>query len=186
MDSNVLKDNFGSSSGSNVPEGMEVIGRYKFECFDADGNLKWVEEFDNLVTTLGKNQLLDVGWGGTTYAAMYMGLISSVSYTTGPVVGDTLASHAGWTEAGLANAPTYSGNRATLAWNAASAGSKATTSTSFTFTGSGTVKGSFIVTTNNTKDNTATGILMSAGTFAADKVVVSTDVVNVTYTSTLT
>lgn len=62
-------------------------------------------------------------------------------------------------EAGNANAPTYSGTRKTCEWNAASGGSKALSAAlSFAFTGSGTVKGAFLVFGTgalNTIDNTA-------------------------------
>ena len=117
-----------------------------------------------------------------------MGLISSTSYTA-VSAGDTMASHAGWLEAGGANAPTYSGNRKTAVWSAASAGAKALSAAlSFAITSSGTVKGAFIVFGSgavNTKDNTS-GTLWSAGTFATgDKSVVNGDTLNVNYSTSL-
>lgn len=142
----------------------------------------WSEEVDNLVTTGGKNDLLDKYFAGSSYTATWFcGLISSVSYTA-VAVGDTMASHSGWTEAGGTNAPTYTGNRPALAFSSASAGSKATSSaSSFTFTGTGTIKGMF-GTTITTKDGT-TGVLYNAVLFTGgDRAVVSTDVVNVSVT----
>ena len=168
-------------------DGMSIHGRFDVQCFDKDGNLKWEDTIDNTVMTLGKNEILDKFYAGSAYtAALYMGLISSVSYASVPVVGDTQSSHATWTECGATNAPNYSsGTRVAVAWNAAAAGSKASTATSFTFSNGGTVKGC-LISTNNTKDGT-TGILVSAGLFTGgDRVVVNTDVLNVTYTSTLT
>lgn len=144
---------------------------------------KWAESQWNLVTTPGKNDLLDKYLAGSAYtAAWFCGLISSVSYTTGPAVGDTMSSHGGWTEAGGTNAPTYSGNRPALAFAAASGGSKATSSaSSFTFSGGGTIKGMF-GTSVTTKDGT-TGILYNGVLFSGgDRVVVSSDVVNVSVT----
>lgn len=142
----------------------------------------WTEQKSNLVTTGGKNDLLDKYLSGSGYtAAWFCGLISSVGYSA-IAAGDTMASHAGWTEAGGANAPTYSGNRPALAFAAASGASKATSSpSSFTFTGAGTIKGMF-ATTVTTKDGT-TGILYNAVLFTGgDRVVASTDVVNVSVT----
>lgn len=142
-------------------------------------------EFPNVVTTFGKNYLLDNGLAGSAYtAAFYMGLISSVSYSA-VAAADTMASHAGWLEAGATNAPTYSGSRKTAAWASASAGSKALSAgLVFTFTGAGTVKGCFLNTVA-TVDGT-TGTLYSAGLFTGgDQPVVATNTLTVTYAASL-
>jgi hypothetical protein len=176
--------------GSGLAESADAHGRYEIECIGADGKLKWRDTIENLVATVGKNLALDTFLAGSTYTVVgpYMGLISSVSYTA-VAAGDTMASHAGWLEAGGTNAPTYSGNRKTAVWSAAAAGAKALSAAlSFAITGTGTVKGAFFCYGTgalNTKDNTA-GVLWSAGTFSSgDKSVVNGDTLNVNYSTSL-
>lgn len=143
----------------------------------------WEDGFRNTVVTVGKNDLLDKYFAGSTYtAAFFVGLISSTSYSA-IAAGDTMSSHAGWLEAGVANTPTYSqSTRPAPTFSAASAGSKATSSAmTFSITGTGTVKGGF-VTTVSTKDGT-TGILYSAGLFTGgDQPVVNANTLSVSLT----
>jgi hypothetical protein len=147
---------------------------------------KWSLVEHNLVTTAGLTDILDKYFKGSSYtAAWFCGLVSSTSFTAYNAA-DTMASHAGWLEAGGTNAPTYTGNRPALTFGTASAGSLATSSaSSFTFTGAGTIKGMF-ANTVTTKDGT-TGTLYNAVNFTGgDRAVVSTDVVNVSVTYTAT
>jgi hypothetical protein len=160
---------------------LSAKGHFKVECIGADGELKWEDEIHNLVTTVGKNDILDKYLAGSAYTqTIRMGLKGAGT----AVVGDTQASHGAWLEQGLANAPTYTGNRPSPAFSAASAGSKTTSAAvSFAITSSGTVAGCFI---NNggsaTKDDT-TGVLFSAGDFSGgNRAVINGDTLNVTYT----
>jgi hypothetical protein len=173
--------------GGSMLEALGLQGHYEVECIGPDGRLKWRDTIKNLVTTVGKNLALDtiVAGSGYTVTGPYMGLISSVSWSA-VAAGDTMASHSGWTEAGATNAPTYTAPRKTCAWNAASGGSKALSAAlSFAITGSGTLKGCFLVFGSgavSTIDNTS-GTLLSAGVFSGgDKVVANGDTVNVSYT----
>ena len=181
-------DNGGISIGRNVGvhEGMDAQGKYHCQCFDSEGNLKWEDDIENTVVTVGKNLALDTILAGSSYtAAWYMGLISLASYSAISAA-DTMASHAGWLEAGNANAPTYSqGTRPAPAWSSASAGSKATSAAVvFSITSTGTVKGCFLNTVS-TKDGT-TGTLYSAGLFTGgDKAVGNGDTLNVSYTASM-
>jgi len=147
--------------------------RYRVECVGADGRVKWVEEFSNLVTTAGKNDLMTKYFKGSTYtAAWYLGLKGTGS----AAVGDTLASHAGWSEVNP-----YSGNRPAITFGTASGGSLAASSAvSYSITGSATVAGAFIATANTG----TSGTLYSAGDFAVARSVVSGDTLNVTPTVT--
>lgn len=167
-------------------EQAQAHGVYTARCYDADGNLKWEDTFDNLVLTAGKNDMLDKYLAGSAYtAALYLGLIAATSYSA-IAAGDTMASHAGWLEAGGATAPGYSQTtRRAAAWAAASAGAKALSAAlTFNFTSGGTVKGCFLAT-NSTKDGTA-GICFSAGLFSGgDKVVASGESIDVSYSLSL-
>ena len=166
----------------NIENTLKLENIYVVECFGPDGKLKWTDDIHNIVVYAGLNDLLDKYLAGSAYtAAWYCGLISSVSYSA-IAAGDTMSSHAGWTEAGATNAPNYSGNRPALTFASASGGSKATSSaSSFTFSASGTIKGMF-GTSVTTKDGT-TGILYNAALFSGgDRAVVSSDVVNVSVT----
>ena len=162
---------------------VTIKGYYHAICYDKDGNVKWEDDIENLVTTVGKNLTLDTILGNSAAGAVVMGL-KGVGTS---VVGDTQASHAGWLEVGLANAPTYSGNRKTPSFSAAAAGVKATSAAStFSITSTGTVAGCFInIGGSATIDNT-TGTLFSAGDFSSSKAVVNGDSIAVSYSATLT
>jgi len=169
------------NAGSTELFGLE--GVYTFECYDAQGNLKWSDNIDNLTTNVGRKSLLDSYFANTGGGAVVMGLkgTGTAAYT------DTQSSHSGWLEVGATNAPTYSGTRKTPTFSAATSANPSVLSTSaavvFSMTGSGTVAGAFInIGGSSTIDNT-TGTLFSAGDFTAgSKTVTSGDTINVTYT----
>lgn len=167
-----------------------VLGRYHAVFRDADGIVLHEEYFDNLLTTLGKNALLDDSLAGSSYSVTgpFMGLISSTSFTAVSAA-DTMASHSGWLESGGANAPTMSSTRQTCVWSASSGGVKALSAgLTFTFTGSGTVQGAFITYHSgavSTVGSTA-GTLYSAGTLTSPQAVVSTNTLTLSYSTTLT
>lgn len=158
---------------------LGVHGRFDVVCIGPDGVEKWRDHIDNLVTTVGKNDLLDKYLKGSAYTQTFrMGLKGAGA----AVLADTQASHASWVEQGLANAPTYTGNRKDVVMGAAAAGVSTSPTQAFAITSSGTVAGCF---TNNggsaTKDDT-TGVLFSAGDFSGgNKVVGNGDTLNVTY-----
>jgi hypothetical protein len=168
------------SKFNNLTETIGVTGYYNVQCLDSDGQVKWTDTIENLVVTVGKNDLLDKYFAGSAYtAAWYMGLVDGASTPT-YAAGDTLASHAGWTES-----TAYSGsNRATVAWNAASAGSKASTATSFSINATATIAGALLTVTQVRA--TTTGVLYSAGSFSGgNRSVANGDTLNVTYTASV-
>lgn len=168
------------SRQSSMDEGVGITGSYELTCFDKDGNLKWSEPIKNLVVTVGKNDLLDKYFAGSAYtAAWYIGLVDGASSPT-YAAGDTMSSHSGWSE----TVPYSNSTRPSVAWNAASSGSKVSTATSFTINATATVAGAFL-TTNSTKSGT-TGTLYSAGSFTGgNRSIASGDTLNVTYTASV-
>lgn len=169
--------------GAAFGDRIKLTGRFDVVCIGSDGNEKWRDHIDNLVTTVGKNDILDKYLLGSSYTQTFrMGLAGAGT----KAAGDTQASHAGWLEVGLANAPTYTGNRKSVTMGAAAAGASVSPTQAFAITSSGTVAGCF---TNNggsaTIDNT-TGVIFSAGDFSGgSKVVANGDTLNVTYTLTV-
>jgi len=179
--------------GCQFNEGLSIKGLYTARCIGPDGEVKWEDTIDNVVTTVGKNHMLDNDLQtSVAIVGPYMGLISSVGYVSVPVIGDTMASHATWVEAGSAsNFPLYTTPRKTAAWSAAAAGAKALSAAlSFPIiTTGGTVKGCFIVYGTGAVSTIAdtNGTLFSAGLFTGgDKVVGVGDTLQVSYTVTLT
>lgn len=166
------------AGNSALSEVISITGSYTVECYAADGSLKWSDQIKNLVVTVGKNDLLDKYFTGSAYTAQwYLGLIDSGGTYS---AGDTMLSHPTWTE----NTGYSSASRPAPSWNAASAGSKATTATAFSINATSTIGGAFL-TSNNVKGGT-TGILYSAGNFTGgNRAVVSGDTLNVTYTASV-
>lgn len=185
-----LDEQSGASVEKNAATGESIAmtGHYAVECYGADGQLKWQENIENLVVNVGKIDILDKYFTGSTYTAVwYLGLVDGASTPTYNAA-DTMASHAGWTEntgyaAATRPAPTWGSATATGGGaGSAGTGSKATTATAFSINATSTIAGAFL-TTVNTKGGT-TGTLYSAGSFTGgNRSVTSGDTLNVTYTA---
>lgn len=168
-------------------ESLSAKGRFTVECFDKDGNLKWKEENDNLVVNVGLQDMNTKYFSGSSYtAAWYIGLYGAAS-SNNPAAGDTMSSHAGWTEVTAYSQAT----RPAAVFGTATTANPSVISNSasvavFSINGTTTVGGAFL-TSNNTKSGT-TGTLFSASDFQApgDRSVVSGDTLNVTYQFSLT
>lgn len=177
------------SKGMIQMEDAHAEGHYNVECRDAEGNLKWNDEIENLVVNVGKNLALDTLFTGSAYTTVgpFMGLANSA--VASATATDTMITKTTWLEVGTANAPAYTAPRKTVTFSAASVGAKASSGTyTFTFTSAGTVGGCFIVTGTgalSTIDNTA-GVLYSVGAFTGgSKVVASSDTLTVTYSASM-
>ena len=167
-------------------EKVKAGGVFTVQCFDSEGNLKWSEEKHNLVVNVGLKDMNDKYFTGSSYtAAWYIGLYGAAA-SNDPAAGDTMASHAGWTE--VTDYSEATRPAATFAAATTADPSVITNSASvavFSINATTTVGGAFL-TSDNTKGGTS-GILFSASDFASpgDRAVVSGDVINCTYTFSL-
>lgn len=162
--------------------GFGIGGVYTVQCFAADGTLKWTEICHNQVKNGGLDHMLGVVFKASAQVTTwYVGLITAGGTTT--TAGDTMASHAGWTE--FVN---YSGTDR-IAWDEGTAsGGVITSSTTSDFTidaGGGTVMGIFIASVAAQSPGN-TGTLWSTADFATSQLVATSDVLKVTYTLTAT
>ena len=164
-------------------------GVFTVECRDAEGNLKWTEEFPNLVVNEGLQDMNAKYFQGSGYtAAWYLGLVQGPGSGTTYAAGNTLASHAGWTE--LVPGTAYTGNRIAVVFNAASPTladpsvvSNSVAPSVFPMLVNSTVVAGAFLTTAATGTS---GVLFSAGDFTGgDKTVDAGDTLNVTYTFSL-
>lgn len=160
-------------------------GVYRVECVGADGKVKWVEEAHNLVVNEGLQNMVAAYLDAATQTTVwYLGLITGPGSGTTIAAGDTLATHAGWTE--FTN---YTGNRKTVTFGTATTADpsvidNSASPASFSISGAGgVVAGAFLA---SVATGTA-GILFSASDFQSpgDRTVVSGDTLNVTYTFSL-
>lgn len=172
--------------GSRPEESARAFGKFKIECFDKDGNLKWQAENHNLVVNVGLQYMC--GTALTSVAQItswYIGLYGAGASNT-PAAGDTMASHAGWTEVTpYSNATRPACTFATATTANPSVATNSASVAAFTINATSTVGGAFLVD-NSTKGG-STGTLFSAADFNSpgDRSVVSGDTLNVTYTMSL-
>jgi hypothetical protein len=176
----------GLVAGTRSGEEMLALGKFKIQCFDKDGKLKWEDENHNLVVNTGLQYMCGSALTSVTQiTTWYIGLYGAGA-SNAPAAGDTMASHAGWTEVvpySNADRPTCSFATATTA-NPSVATNSASVA-AFNINATATVGGAFLVS-NNTKSG-STGTLFSAADFSApgDRTVANFDTLNVTYTLSL-
>lgn len=160
-------------------------GVFHVQCFGADGNLKWETKEHNLVVNQGLQSMNAQYFKGSGYtAAWYLGLVTGPASGTSFAAGDTLASHAGWTEY-----TDYSGNRKAVTFGTATTADpsvidNSASAASFTISGSGgVIAGAFLCSVATG----TSGVLFSASDFQSpgDRTVVAGDTLNVTYTFSL-
>ena len=173
-------------AGGFAADSASAKGVYKIQCHDKDGNLKWEDAAPNLVVNVGLQDMNAKYFTGSAYtAAWYIGLYGAGASNT-PAAGDTMSSHAGWTEVvaySQATRPACTFGVPTTA-NPSVATNSASPAT-FSINATTTVGGAFL-TSNSTKSGT-TGTLYSAADFSApgDRAVTNGDTLSVTYTLSL-
>jgi hypothetical protein len=166
-------------------EKLVASGRFHVLCYDENGDLKWEEKNDNLVVNVGLQYMAGVALTSTTQiTTWYIGLWGAGA-SNNPAAGDTMASHAGWTEfTGYSNATRVSPTFTAATLGTGSSVVTNATAAAFSINASGTVGGAFL-TSGSAKSGTA-GTLFSGSDFTGgDRSVVSGDTLNVTYTFSL-
>ena len=176
----------GLIAGTQSGEQAKATGVYHIECHDKDGNLKWSADSKNLVVNAGLAYM--AGTALTSVAQIttwYIGLYGSGASNT-PAAGDTMSSHAGWTEVvPYSNATRVAATFVTATTANPSVVTNAASPATFNINATSTVGGAFL-TSGSAKSGT-TGTLFSAADFSSpgDRSVVSGDVLSVTYTFSL-
>jgi hypothetical protein len=190
--------NFGESVNAGIGKSgqnddlVHLGGVFKLTCYDVDGNLKWEDEYHNLVVSQGLADLNAKYFKGSSYnAAWYLGLITYPGSTVTFAAADTLASNS-WTEFTSYTGGTTSSDRVTVSFGTATTATPSvianTTATGgspavYTINASGSIAGAFLTTVQ--AKSTTGGVLFSEGNFTGGfKGVASGDTVNVTYTFT--
>jgi len=172
--------------GARPQENALALGKFKMECFDKDGNLKWSAEEKNLVVNVGLQYMCGTALTSVSQiTTWYIGLYGAGA-SNNPAAGDTMSSHTGWTEVTpYSNATRPACTFATATTANPSVATNSASPASYTINATATVGGAFLVS-NSTKGG-STGTLFSAADFSSpgDRSVVSGDTLTVTYTLSL-
>jgi hypothetical protein len=159
----------------NYESGVKLGGVFEINCFGEDGRLKWAEKADNIVTNQGLNHILNVVLSGTSKATNWFVGLKGTGATA---AGDTLSSHAGWTEL----TPFTGASRVTYV-EASASGQSITNSAnkaSFSITSAATVAGAMMASCITGANGS--NILLCVADFASAKGVDNGDTLEVTYT----
>jgi hypothetical protein len=159
-------------------------GVFTVTCHGPDGQFKWSDTFHNLVVNEGLQNMNQTFFKGSGYtAAWYLGLVTGPGSGTTYAAGNTLATHAGWTEN-----TAYTGNRKAVTFGTATTADpsvidNSAAPSSFTMNANAQViAGAFLCSVSSG----TSGVLFSAGDFTGgDKTVDSGDTLAVTYTFSL-
>jgi hypothetical protein len=156
-------------------------GLWSFEYLSKHGELITKINFRNGITDMGVAHVYDGAFhAGAQITTWYIGLIDNSGYVA-LAAADTMASHAGWNEF-----TTYS-DATRIEWTEAATAARTITSSvasSFAISGSGTVKGAFLVSVSTKSSSDLTDILWSTGVFSNPPTVANGETLKVTYSLT--
>ena len=171
----------------NGAERVGAGGVFTVTCVGADGQEKWSDTFHNLVVNEGLQDMNAKYFKAAGYdAGWFLGLVEGPGAGNTYAAGDTLATHAGWTE--LAPTTDYTGNRKTVTFGTATTAdpsviSNSASPSSFPLLVNGTVVAGALLASAS---RGTSGVLFSVGSLkGGDKTVDSGDTLNVTYTFSL-
>jgi hypothetical protein len=163
-------------TGANVG----VAQTYKIDYAHPDGT-SWTDTIHNIVPNVALNNFLDVYYGASAKpGSMYTFLVTGPGASNTYAAGDTMSSHAGWTESVVYSDAT----RPSCTWGSSSgqAISNSASPSTFNINNTGTIAGCGL-TTVNTKSGT-TGTLVGVGNFSGgDRSVASGGTLTVTVTA---
>ncbi len=157
---------------------LKVGGVFTVICVDKHGREKWRDTSHNLAVNVGIDSVLNVAFVNQTQIATWFLGLTDASPTI--AAGDTMASHAGWTEI------TAYSEAVRQTWTPAVTTTQVitnATSVDVSINGTATVGGLF-VTSNNVKGGT-TGTLFAVEAFTGgNQAVANGDTLRLTYTLT--
>ena len=174
-------------ANKGATERVGAGGVFTVTCVGPDGVEKWSDTFHNLVVNEGLQSMNQTYFKGSGYTgSFFLGLVEGPGSGTTYAAGNTLASHAGWTE--LVPGTAYTGNRPAVTFGTATTAdpsvitNSASPSSFAMLVNSTVVAGALLCTVASG----TSGVLFSAGDFSGgDKTVDNGDTLNVTYTFSL-
>ena len=174
----------GLTCNTKAGDAAQAAGAYHVECRDKDGNLKWTAETKNLVVNAGLAYMAGSALTSVTQiTSWYLGLVTGPGSGTTYSAGDTMTTHAGWTEfVAYSNSTRVAATFATATTANPSVATNTASPAVFNINGAGgTVAGAFL--TSGSAKSGVVGTLFSAADFGSpgDRSVVNGDTLSVTY-----
>jgi hypothetical protein len=173
----------GLTCNTKASEDAKATGVFEIKCHDKDGNLKWEAQSKNLVVNVGLQYMAGTALTSVTQVtSWFLGLYGAGASNT-PAAGDTMSSHAGWTEfVNYSNATRVAATFATATTANPSVVTNVASPSAFNINGAGGTVGGAFLTSGSAKSGTA-GTLFSAADFGSpgDRAVVNGDTLSVTY-----